>query len=109
MLKTLKSVVLATVLAAATALPVQAQTMQQNNEAMFKEMQAARGLSNAEMNKIKALFARAPWMGQGNPAVTRHPMTPQATGREAWSGPQKLLPQCPVRADLWREIHGAAV
>lgn len=53
-----------------------AQTLAQNNEAMFRDMQEWRGLSGATMDRIRAIFAGAPQMGQGNPAVTRHPMTP---------------------------------
>lgn len=53
-----------------------AQTLAQNNEAMFRDMQEWRGLSGATMDRIRAIFAGAPQMGQGNPAITRHPMTP---------------------------------
>jgi len=53
-----------------------AQTLAENNEQMFRQMQAARGLSEATMARIREIFAGSPWIGQGNPAVTRHPMTP---------------------------------
>lgn len=63
-----------------------AQTLQQNNEAMFREMQQWRGLSAATMSRIRAIFATAPHMGQGNPAVTRHPLTPdEAAQRQGGS------------------------
>ena len=54
-----------------------AQTLQQNNEAMFRQMQAARGVTNAEIQRIRQIFAGSRWIGQGNPAVTRHPLTPE--------------------------------
>lgn len=54
-----------------------AQTLAQNNERMFQEMQQWRNLSGATMDRIRAIFAGAPQMGQGNPAITRHPMTPE--------------------------------
>ena len=54
-----------------------AQTLAENNARMFQQMQKARGLSNAEMQRIRAVFAGSRFIGQGNPAVTRHPMTPQ--------------------------------
>ena len=57
--------------------PVSAQTLAENNARMFQQMQKARGLSNAEMQRIRAVFAGSRFIGQGNPAVTRHPMTPQ--------------------------------
>ncbi|MFN4098534.1 MAG: SUMF1/EgtB/PvdO family nonheme iron enzyme [Pararhodobacter sp.] len=60
-----------------TPLGVQGQTLAQNNEVMFQQMQEWRGVSAAAMDRIRAIFAGAPRMGQGNPAVTRHPMTPE--------------------------------
>lgn len=60
-----------------------AQTLAQNNEAMFAEMQAVRGLSSSTMARIREIFAGSSWIGQGNPAVTRHPMTPaEAAARQ---------------------------
>ncbi|WP_323768859.1 SUMF1/EgtB/PvdO family nonheme iron enzyme [Antarctobacter sp.] len=54
-----------------------AQSLQQNNEAMFRQMQAARGVTDAELGRIRQIFAGSRWIGQGNPSVTRHPMTPE--------------------------------
>jgi formylglycine-generating enzyme required for sulfatase activity len=56
-----------------------AQSLAENNEAMFRQMQEIRGVSGPEMTRIREIFARSPngWIGQGNPAVTRHPMTPE--------------------------------
>lgn len=54
-----------------------AQSLQQNNDAMFRQMQSARGVTNAEIGRIKQIFAGSRWIGQGNPAVTRHALTPQ--------------------------------
>ncbi len=59
-----------------TPLGAGAQSLAQNNEVMFQQMQEWRDLSPATMDRIRAIFAGAPQMGQGNPAVTRHPMTP---------------------------------
>jgi len=70
------------------ALPAGAQTLQQNNERMFREMQAARGLSNAEMQRIRAIFAGSSYIGQGNPAVTRHPMTPEQLAAKLGADPK---------------------
>ncbi|MCB1405263.1 MAG: SUMF1/EgtB/PvdO family nonheme iron enzyme [Rhodobacteraceae bacterium] len=55
----------------------QAQTLAQNNEAMFAEMQSVRGLSSSTMARIREIFAGSSWIGQGNPTVTRHPLTPE--------------------------------
>lgn len=70
------------------AVPAVAQTLQENNEKMFREMQQARGLSNAEMKRIRAIFAESQFIGQGNPAVTRHPMTPQQLTAKLGSDPR---------------------
>ena len=67
----------AALLALASALPAGAQSLQEMNERMFRQMSHARGLSDASMQRIRAIFAGSRFIGQGNPAVTRHPMTPQ--------------------------------
>jgi formylglycine-generating enzyme required for sulfatase activity len=56
-----------------------AQSLAERNEIMFQQMQQIRGVSGSEMNRIRAIFAASPngWMGQGNPAVTQHPLTPE--------------------------------
>lgn len=55
--------------------PARAQTLAENNEAMFAMMRSARGVSAQEIAAIREIFARSGRAGQGNPAVTRHPMT----------------------------------
>jgi formylglycine-generating enzyme required for sulfatase activity len=57
----------------------QAQSLADNNAAMFRQMQDVRGVSGGEIRRIQAIFANSPngWMGQGNPAVTRHPLSPE--------------------------------
>lgn len=52
-------------------------TLKENNEAMFREMQAVRGVSDATIASVRAIFARSSVIGQGNPAITQHPMTPE--------------------------------
>ncbi len=76
-MKTLAKLVGVLGLALIAPLGAGAQTLAQNNAAMFAEMQEWRGLSSATMDRIRAIFAGSSMMGQGNPAVTRHPMTPQ--------------------------------
>lgn len=57
---------------------LQAQSLSERNEEMFRQMQEVRGVSAGEIRRIRAIFAGSPngWMGQGNPAVTRHPLPP---------------------------------
>lgn len=52
------------------------------NEALFDELRDVQGLDAAQLARIRAIFARSGYIGQGNPAVTRHPQTP-AQCREA--------------------------
>ncbi|HUA33555.1 MAG TPA: SUMF1/EgtB/PvdO family nonheme iron enzyme [Candidatus Binataceae bacterium] len=47
------------------------------NEQLFRQMQTARGLSDYQMETIKEIFADSGYIGQGNPAVTEHPVTPE--------------------------------
>ena len=53
-------------------LPAMGQTLAENNATMLRQMQTVRGLSGAEMARIREVFAASPWIGQGNPAVTKH-------------------------------------
>ena len=60
-----------------TAAP--AQTLAERNEVLFSQLQEIRGLSGAEIARVREIFANSPngWMGQGNPAVTQHPLSPE--------------------------------
>jgi len=59
------------------AAPGRAETsLQRNNEALFREIRQVHRLSDGEMKRVKEIFAKSGIMGQGNPAITRHPMTP---------------------------------
>lgn len=52
------------------------QSLQQQNELLFQQLQRVHGLSNSQINAMRAIFAKSPYIGQGNPAITRHPVTP---------------------------------
>jgi hypothetical protein len=75
--RTLSRLVMAGLCAALLAPAVHGQTLAENNARMFAEMQQWRGLNRATMERIQTIFAGSPWIGQGNPAITRHPMTPE--------------------------------
>jgi hypothetical protein len=47
------------------------------NEALFRQMQQVHGLSDAQIARIRAIFAQSGFIGQGNPAITEHPQTPE--------------------------------
>ena len=52
-------------------------TLQEQNETLFRQLQQVHGLSDAQMSAIRKIFAKSGYMGQGNPAVTQHPVTPE--------------------------------
>lgn len=66
-------------------------SMQQQNEALFAQLQAVHQLTDAQMRSVREIFARSGFIGQGNPAISRHPLTPdqcrQRPGHEAGSAP----------------------
>jgi sulfatase-modifying factor enzyme 1 len=51
--------------------------LQEQNEALFRQLQRVHALSDAQMTAIRGVFAKSGIMGQGNPAITRHPVTPE--------------------------------
>ena len=55
--------------------PAWPQTLKENNEALLSEIQRVHGLSPGQMESIRAIFRASGYIGQGNPAVTRHPMS----------------------------------
>jgi formylglycine-generating enzyme required for sulfatase activity len=61
----------------ATVAPVFAQTFEEQNEALFQALEQVHGLSGEQLAELRAIFRRSGYMGQGNPAIARHPQTPQ--------------------------------
>jgi formylglycine-generating enzyme required for sulfatase activity len=57
--------------------PATAQSLKEKNEALFEQLQRIHGLSDSQMETIRDIFRKSGYMGQGNPAITQHPMTPQ--------------------------------
>jgi hypothetical protein len=51
--------------------------LREQNELLFQQLQRVHGLSDAQMTAIRKIFAKSGYIGQGNPAVTRHPVTPE--------------------------------
>jgi hypothetical protein len=44
-------------------------------EVLFKNLQTQLGLDGEALAKTRAIFEGSRWMGQGNPKITKHPMT----------------------------------
>src|SRR5579862_1019967 len=53
------------------------QALKEQNELLFRQLKEARGLSDDQIAAIRKIFERSGYVGQGNPAVTRHPVTPE--------------------------------
>jgi len=49
----------------------------EQNERLLREVQRVHALSATQMEAIRAIFARSGVIGQGNPAIARHPLTPE--------------------------------
>ena len=91
LLKTLSlSLFSALMLTAVQCQKVNAQTLQENNAVMFREMQEARGLSKSEMTKIKNIFAGSSFIGQGNPTISEHPLNKAEIIKQMGGNPTKL-------------------
>ncbi|MFH1351271.1 MAG: hypothetical protein ABII26_10075 [Pseudomonadota bacterium] len=52
-----------------------AELLKGQNEALFRELQRVHGLSDSQMDAIRAVFSKSGYIGQGNQAITRHPAT----------------------------------
>jgi hypothetical protein len=57
--------------------PPETATLRAQNEIIFEQLKTIRGLSDEQIAAVRKIFARSRYIGQGNPAVTRHPETPQ--------------------------------
>ena len=52
-------------------------TLREQNELLFGQLQQVHGLTDEQMRNIRAIFAHSTTLGQGNPAISQHPVTPQ--------------------------------
>lgn len=46
-------------------------------EEMFRQLQSERQLSAPQMDALRSVFARSRFIGQGNPRIAEHPLSPQ--------------------------------
>ena len=53
------------------------QSLQQANAELFRDLRDVHGLDARQMGEIESIFARSGFLGQGNPAIARHPQTPR--------------------------------
>lgn len=52
-------------------------SLKEQNEALFSKIKDTFGYSDQQMKSIQAIFDASGFIGQGNPAVTKHPATPE--------------------------------
>ncbi len=57
--------------------PAVAQTLKERNEVLFEQIQRIHGLSDKQIDTVETIFRESGYIGQGNPAVTKHPLTPE--------------------------------
>ncbi len=50
-------------------------TLAERNTELMRELQEVHGLSPQQMDRVRAIFAGSRIIGQGNPAITQHPVT----------------------------------
>jgi formylglycine-generating enzyme required for sulfatase activity len=50
-------------------------TLEEQRRVLLENMRRALSISDEQLTQVQAIFARSDWMGQGNPKVTRHPMS----------------------------------
>ena len=51
--------------------------LKQQNEVLFRQLKEVRGLSDQQIAAVRKIFERSGYIGQGNPSVTQHPVTPE--------------------------------
>ncbi|MBN1627274.1 MAG: hypothetical protein JW944_12175 [Deltaproteobacteria bacterium] len=51
------------------------ETLRERNEALLQHLHMVHGLSVSQMDDIRNIFAQSGYLGQGNPEITRHPLT----------------------------------
>jgi formylglycine-generating enzyme required for sulfatase activity len=68
---------LALVLLAVSSVGIAETAFQRHNQILFRQLAEVHGLTPEQMTKVKAIFDRSGVIGQGNPAITEHPLTPE--------------------------------
>ena len=51
--------------------------LEEQNSMLFDRLQHVHNLSDGQMVAIRQIFSRSGYIGQGNPAIARHPLTPE--------------------------------
>jgi len=59
---------------------------EQQNELMFRQLEQVHKLTPAQMAEFRKIFARSGFVGQGNPAISRHPLSSEQCRARAPGG-----------------------
>ncbi len=70
------------------ATPIAAETLAEQNERLFKQIQQVHKPGAAQMRRLREIFTASGVVGQGNPAIARHPMTPDQCAARIPGGPE---------------------
>ena len=73
----LLAVVLICLLTGAVAWP----TLKEQNDGLLRRLQQVHGLDETAVQRLREIFGRSGFMGQGNPAISRHPQTTEQCQR----------------------------
>ncbi len=71
-------VLIGVLVAVASAAMAGVVSLREQNEPMLRRLQSVHRLSDAQMAEVRRIFTASGYIGQGNPAVARHPMTTEA-------------------------------
>ncbi len=52
-------------------------TLKEQNEALFLRLEKSHGYSRSQMEAVRRIFERSRFAGQGNPAISKHPISPE--------------------------------
>lgn len=86
-----------------------AESIEEQRAAMVRRMRALHGLDDAQVAAIEAILSKSKWLGQGNPAAVRHPLTrPECAARRQAAGvrdEKKAACGAPFMVPLYDPAH----
>lgn len=77
---------IAAALLVAASAPLAAGTLAENNQLLFQQLAKVHRLSPAQIDRIAEIFRRSGYIGQGNPAITQHPLSVEQCQQRAPGG-----------------------
>jgi len=69
-------------------------SLKERNAVLLDEVKRVHGLTERQAANLRAIFASSPFIGQGNPVISRHPLTPeQCNAKVAETGTSYANPE----------------